>query len=552
MISLLKRILLPILLITTITTFGQELKIEKLGNDINTNGYDEISPVLSRDGKTLYFTRVGSPEFNRTLMEEGKDLSVELNDLSYQAHLKSVYTRIAERYIKNPQESGFNQDIWIAHSQDAITFDHVSHPGYPLNNALPNSVCSLTPNGNEVVVINQFNAEKGGMKKGFSISRKIEEDKWTFPQSINIKNYYNSDSDVSMALSLDGQIMILSMDRSDSRGKSDLYISFKIGPNDWSSPKNLGSINSYNRETTPFLSADNKRLFFSSDRRGTGGGNDLFYVDRIDNSWENWGGVQRLSDPINSSFDDSQPIFNSASGYLYFTSKRDGSSDIFRVKLAPPNPVTVKLKGRVLNSKTLTKVPNSEILSGFNEPNSNNIYFSTDGTYKMTVPKGGDFKLIAQKQGYVGQMESVHFKKSYVYHKEYKVDLLLDPVEPGSKINLDNIYFVRSKPEIKEESFPAIDELAEFLKENQHISITIEGHTDNQGDNEILKQLSEQRAEAIKEYLVYKKRIRPLRINTIGYGAEKPVNDNSTEELRQMNRRVEFRISKIFRDEDKS
>ena len=94
-------------------------------------------------------------------------------------------------------------------------------------------------------------------------------------------------------------------------------------------------------------------------------------------------------------------------------------------------------------------------------------------------------------------------------------------------------------------SYPTLNILATYLKENQNISIRIGGHTDNQGEESILHKLSEERAEAIKEYLVYKMRIPPLRIETMGYGSTQPANDNSTDELRKQNRRVEFEIIKI-------
>ena len=78
----------------------------------------------------------------------------------------------------------------------------------------------------------------------------------------------------------------------------------------------------------------------------------------------------------------------------------------------------------------------------------------------------------------------------------------------------------------------------------REITITIEGHTDNFGAAETLQKLSEDRALEVKKYLVAHK-IHPKRILTVGYGASKPINTNSNEESRQLNRRVEFRITKL-------
>ncbi len=524
---------------------AQEFVIEKLNSRVNS-AYDEISPVVDVEGKTLFFTRVGYPIFDRTLVENGEDLSQTLETPNYSSYLQNIYTRIADKIVHNPESSVFNQDIWIAESVIS-EFDKVIHPAYPLNNALPNSVCAITPSNNELVVINQFEKE-GGMKKGFSIVRQYADGTWSFPEPIDIENYHNTNPDVSMTISSDGSIMILAMEREDSYGMTDLYISFKKDTKTWSTPKNLGpQVNSASREVTPFISDDNKTIFFASNREGSHGGMDLFIIDCLDDDWTKWSRPRRFIQPINSTFDDSQPFFNSTTGYLYFSSKRDGSSDIFRVKIAPPNPSSVVVKGRIYNANT-NKPISGNVLSGPAGQDYRNVYVSDDGTFRFVVPKGEAFALKAEKPGYSGIEEMVKFKKSYIYFKEFEIDLYLSPLEVGSKIELDPIYFKQSTPVVLSTSYPTLNILANYLKENQNISIRIEGHTDNQGDADLLLKLSEDRAKAIKDYLVYKMRIAPLRIETVGYGATKPVNDNSTDELRKQNRRVEFEIIKIYKD----
>ena len=112
-----------------------QYKIEKLGPEINSDQYDEISPVVTRNGRTLYFTRIGTPEFNRTLIQDEVDLSKTLTEREYFEMLRSVYSQIAEKDVPNPVSSNINQDIWVADSRDQL-FDRVYQPGFPLNNAL--------------------------------------------------------------------------------------------------------------------------------------------------------------------------------------------------------------------------------------------------------------------------------------------------------------------------------------------------------------------------------------------------------------------------------
>jgi len=527
---------------------AQKFVLEKLPPTINTDGYDEIAPIASLDGSQLYFTRVGYPDFEKTLIEKGEDLSYSKSNTEYLNYLGRIYSQIARRRINDPVRSGFNQDIWLATGKDG-NFHSVIHPGYPLNNALPNSVSSLTPSGNELIVLNQF-VEEGGMKKGFSIIRKTANNSWSFPEPVGIENYYNSGTDVSMNVSQDGSVLILAMERGDSYGQSDLYICHRTGPNSWSEPKNMGTkVNSSRQETTPFLSEDKQRLFFSSNRRGSNGGNDIFMLVRKGDSWTNWSRPRRFKSPINSKADDSQPFFNSATGYLYFTSNREGSSDIFRVKIAPAVPIGVVIKGKIINTKT-GKPMSANIRSGLaNNDLYKNVYVSEDGSFELTVPKGVNFTLIAQRPGYIGVADTLHYRSDYVYFKEKHLDLKITPVEAGTKIELDPIYFTQSTSDILEASHPSLDKLAAFLSENYFITVLISGHTDNQGDKSALYRLSEKRAEAVKHYLVYKRRINPLRIETKGFGHTQPVTDNSTVELRELNRRVEVKIVRVHEPE---
>jgi len=406
-------------------------------------------------------------------------------------------------------------------------------------------VSSVTPSSNELVVINKFE-EDGGMKKGFSIVRDLGNGDWTFPEPIGIENYYNTGSDVNMTMSSDGRTMILSLENYDSRGKNDLYISFKQGSSSWSQPKNLGNIiNSAARETTPYLSEDNKTLFFSSSRRSSATGNDIFMCRRDGDGWDKWTQPQRLIEPINSDQDDSQPFFNSATGYLYFASRRDGTSDIFRVKIAPAVPRFVTVTGRIVDPNTNKKV-DARILSGAkNDTSYRNVYVADDGTFRLSVPKGMDFTIMAEKPGYIGKEKVLNYRKDYVYFKEKIIDLELVKIKEGVKLDLPPVYFEQSTATVKSSSFLALDELADFMRQHYNVRIRIEGHTDNQGDPDALLKLSEDRAKAIKNYLVGTKRISPLRIATTGFGASKPYSDNDSETDRAKNRRVEVIISQV-------
>ena len=101
------------------------------------------------------------------------------------------------------------------------------------------------------------------------------------------------------------------------------------------------------------------------------------------------------------------------------------------------------------------------------------------------------------------------------------------------------VFFAFDKSEIKKNSFEEIDDMVAVLKKYPALNITIEGHTDNVGSAAYNKKLSQQRAEAVKKYMVIKGGIDAKRLNAVGFGLEKPIATNGTKEGRAKNRRVE-------------
>ena len=521
--------------------YAQDFILEKLPEMINSV-YDEITPVPSRDGNTLFFTRVGYPEFCQTLVVDSIDQSTQLSAEQYQKLLVRLYSEMSGGLVSNPERSTYNQDVWIAEG-DSLGFHQLRHPASPLNNAFPNSVVTITPDPNAFYIINQF-SRTGEIKRGFSLIRRTTDSiGWSFPQPIEIKDYYTITSDVNLTMSFDGQVLILAAARGDSKDM-DLYVCFRTGENQWSAPQHLGPVvNSARRELTPFLSEDNTTLFFASNRSNSLGGNDIFMSKRLDDTWKNWSEPERLVVPINSIFDESQPYFNMSSGYLYFTSKRDGNSDIFRIQIAQPQPTEITVVGRVLNWKTRKLIPNATVYYSAANVKENNV-LAKDGTFRLKIPKGLAFQIWAEKPTFSGSKQEVFFRRDYYYFPEYYVDVYLEPLEVNSKIELRPIFFQQSKAVILEESYAEINRLAIVMLENPGLSIRVEGHTDNVGKPEELLQLSEDRALAIKVFLI-KQGVAAARIEAVGLGPRFPINDNSTDELRSLNRRVEVVITRI-------
>ncbi|MDH3648337.1 MAG: OmpA family protein [Saprospiraceae bacterium] len=521
-----------------------DFEVEKMNTRINSP-YDEINPVVSLDGKTIYFTRVGHPAFDKTLQVLDQDYSKVLSYKEYRKQLQEIYSQLGDNHNQNPMNSTFNQDIWIAKATSG-EFDRIEHPKYPLNSALPNSICAVTTDPSTVVILNQF-FKDGSMYKGFSFATKNGEG-WHFPEPLHIYDYDNVDPDVNLTLSKDNEIMILSLGRKDSHGQQDLYVSFRIHTNLWSSPVHMGPlINTAFRETTPFISDDKRHLFFASDRAGGMGDSDIFISERLDESWTNWSVPIQLPAPINSPADDGQPFLNHRSGYLYFTSKRDGSSDIFRSRFTKP-------KAKVAPASARTTVACQIVNSQTGEPVHGKITFGpVDEDFHLTeqevskkgaiieIAKQGILKFYPEKEGFIGR--EIRLDPS-TFSADNTIKLSIDPLVVKGKISLNPIYFMRGKDRILSSSYTELDRLGVILNQHPGLHIRIDGHTDNFGDKWALYQLSENRSIAVKNYLI-RRGVQASRIKTKGWGPTRPLTDNSNEELKSQNRRVEVIITKV-------
>jgi len=487
---------------------AQEFILKKLGTSINTPGYDEISPCIDESGKVLFFTRTGYPDFNQTLIESDQDLSFTLSKPAYEYHLRNIYTMLGSAPPAVLSQSSFNQDIWEAvwNGDEFILNDH---PEYPLNNALPNSVSSFGKNKNQLILINQF-IRDGGMAKGFSITERQADNSWSFPEPLPINDYHNSGEDVNLTMSKDGSVMILSMERGDGMGKSDLYISFKQKNGRWSRPENMGGgVNSPWRETTPHLSADGRKLYFASNRGYTSvGGSDIYVQERTGQDWKTWTAPRCFKAPVNSTAHDSHPFFNPVNGHLYFSSTRDGSSDIFSIQIEAPRPVVVEA---IAEKKLIT----------------------------TTSPTNFATNLVTKKV-FVSNKKDTTQKPI-----ANRLPPITTPVQVGIQIDLHPILFERSTANILPKSYAEIERLANYLRKHPAVRILISGHTDNNGDNNQLYVLSKERAMEVMTFLVKKEEIEPVRLKAMGHGGELPVASNRTERGRKQNRRVEIEIIEI-------
>jgi outer membrane protein OmpA-like peptidoglycan-associated protein len=537
-----------LLLVAVATANAQEWRIERLPDPINSASCHEVPPVMSADGQTLYFTRVGAPDFERAFYDLGRDLAQDYSEQAYWTALAQLYSELSGQRVVRPIDHPLNQDIWVAHFANHNLVS-VEHPGMPLNNAYPNSICAITPNPNTFICLNQF-PQNGGINRGFSTISQTD-GVWQWPQPIDIDDYHTSQIGLTLTLNSNGQVMLLSLERKEGYGDTDLYVSQRTGPQSWSRPVNLGpKINSPLRELTPALSADGRILYFASDRAGSAGGTDLFYAMRQDDSWTNWSEPRRFIDPINTQANEIQPFFHPVTGHLFFCSDREGTYDIFKIQITPPaEPPAIASSAEQPASQPVANSSIKVLIKDkFGMLVSDLPFFVQLGTAQKSYANTQTFSLLAGQTATISIQDKRYIalpvRVSTAHGAQQTIEITVESAAKGRTIELKTVFFERTTARLLPESQDEIARLAMLMQQRPDLVIRIEGHTDNQGKRSDLIELSERRAKAVKEQLA-QAGIDPKRLRTIGYGPDKPINQNDTELSRSRNRRVEFSIAKM-------
>jgi outer membrane protein OmpA-like peptidoglycan-associated protein len=213
------------------------------------------------------------------------------------------------------------------------------------------------------------------------------------------------------------------------------------------------------------------------------------------------------------------------------------------VKEAQPDPVVI-VQGKVFNKATNQPIGATIVYHDLSNGKDMGRAQSNpqDGSYKIVLPYSKAYGFLAEKEQFLSESNNLDLSEVKVY-QEVQQDLYLTPLEIGKTITLNNVFFVRSKPDLLPESYPEIERLIKVLNDNPAIRIELSGHTDNVGSAALNKELSEKRVASIKNYLVHNG-IAESRISGKGYGGSKPIASNNTEETKKLNRRVEFTIVK--------
>jgi OOP family OmpA-OmpF porin len=520
--------------------------LEQLGSAINTE-FHEASPVISPDGKTLYFCRVSHPS--------------------------------------NSYGAKGSQDVWYSDLRDGNWTIARRMPN-TINKDQYNDLFSITPDGNTILISGVYNAGRRENEAGISMCKKTKTG-WSEPQKVNIPKFNEicKGQFLTASLSNDGKTLILAFSEKKNGKEDDLYVCFLGKDGKWTKPENLGAdINTGDTETTPFLASDNYTLYFASDCKGGLGGTDIWVSKRMDRSWRKWSKPINMGEKVNSDANEYFYTIAASGEYAYMTTKKNsvGKGDLVRFKLreekkdeptlvggtqtsnsrieeqkslaggkspvdvnkTAPTPV-VMISGKVLDQKTGRPIEAKIIYQTLPDGEEAGEAYTNPvtGEYKIVLPYGAKYSYHAVAKDFIAVGKNIDLTEIKEYKEINDDELKLVPLKAGEKVLLNNIFFEYAKASLKSESFPELDRIAETMKENVNLTIEIQGHTDNVGSNESNLRLSQDRAESVRTYLLSKK-LATNRVTSVGFGETRPVASNDTEEGKAQNRRVEFVIVK--------
>jgi len=429
-----------------------------------------------------------------------------------------------------------------------------------------------------------------------------EEEEWLPIKELQkINTEYNEGSP---CISKDGKYLVFARCYSpDGLGNCDLYIAERQDDGKWSKPKNLGeSINGASWDSHPSFSITGDTLFFASNRKGGFGGTDIYFSEKDKKG--RWKKAQNIGAVINTRGNEVSPFMHPLHHVLYFSSNGQlinfGDFDIYKtyeegVEWTEPYNIGPLVNGagsefyfaidsksrKLYYARAEERVPKSLDLFSFPLPMeaqpTATVKFSGRITEETTgeifegivsiidlddgievAPKyiredgSFEFELINKKRYMIIIQGENFFRLEEIFFLEGDTEVNLH-TRSIKNVRFESIEFDKGSSELKPEMENDLHLVINFLVDQPDFNLEILGHTDRSGDESINLKLSQARAEAIRDYIVDYGSLSSKRVIAKGMGSKMPiVKEEKTEEDRQINRRVEFRLSRKKSVEDDS
>jgi len=366
-----------------------------------------------------------------------------------------------------------------------------------------------------------------------------EEGRWQPPT--NLGPEVNSPAWDSHPFLAGDTLLFFASNRNSGFGQSDIYVCRRLPDGRWSKPQNLGpTINTAGDEVTPYFYEPYQVLYFSSTGHPFSyGGYDIYKSRWLDTYWES---PRNLGPLVNTDGDEYYFTIDGRGNKIYYaraSRKEPRNFDLYSFELpmeARPDAYT-RLSGYLIDSASGRPLTGIVIAIDLSE--------GTEITPLIANRFGYfEFQLIQNRQYQLMVLDThlIRIPDTLTVLDDSTYGVFLSTAELGRPYVFETIQFETNSADISPEAYPSLDYIAGFLLKYPFVRLRVEGHTDATGDPAHNKTLSQRRAENIRQYLLKMTQLPPDQIVAVGYGSERPLLPNTTEENRSRNRRVEFVI----------
>lgn len=450
-----------------------------------------------------------------------------------------VFTADGEMIYFTARSKNGDEDIYISQKKDGL-WTEPKEISTVINTDYNEGTCSISADG-KTMVFTSCEGRQGIGRCDLYITR-LTEKGWSVPENLGA-NVNSPEWDSQPALSPDGKVLVFASDRFGGIGGKDLYVTTLNDMNTWSKAVNLGKvINTSRDEVSPFLHANATTIFFASNGHTGLGGFDIFLTNKETGGFS---GPLNLGYPVNDEQDQFSLVISADGRTAYYSKETGENINLYAFEmpkeLKDKFSPTFYLKGRVTDLVSgnalqavikLVDLKTKEMLSTFRA--------DSDGQYLAVLPQSGSYALYVEEPEYFFKSLSFSVDKASV-KKNKVLNVGLEKIEKEKTEILNNIYFDPASWELKPESQVELSKLAELIWRNPTLKVEISGHTDDVGSPSANLELSQKRAQSVVDYLV-KEGLNENNLQAKGFGESKPIAPNTSEENRQLNRRIELRF----------
>lgn len=483
--------------------------------------WSEYSPVVTADGQEMFFTSKRPVKQDNGKFKEFEDI---------------FYSKLVNGKWSEPValDTNINTDYHEA------------------------TVC-VSPNGDELYIYKSGNK----LTEGLYVSKKVRGE-WKTPEKLGSDintPYYENHANINR----DGTMLFFTSDRPGGKGGLDIYYCKRLPNGEWGLSRNAGNkINTIMDEDAPFFHFDGKTLYFSSKGHGGLGGFDIYKTEMDENG--EWKEPINLGFPINSTHHDIFFHPNLDGSEAFFSSAKVGGlgqQDIYKMTFPDVEKKSIMVfKGKVTNE--LGEIlSNATVTLTDEEGNVIGDYKTNEDGEYLLILQPGKYDVTYEKEDFLTRSKGIEVEES----KKVKMEEVtrLDDVALGQLLMVENERGLKAKPveagmpegwklplvefdfdkaTIRPSSFDDLAQVVKILNDNEGVNLEIGGHTDSWGSDAYNLNLSNNRAKSVYNYLI-NKGINKERLSYKGYGETMPKVDNDTKANRQLNRRIEFKVTSM-------